>query len=60
MQRGLGSIIYDFGNGFFPKYKKSAKRGFSRQMTYFFWFLRPPKRGGGSSYPGLVQKYQKL
>ena len=46
MQRGLGSITYDFSNCFFRKFKSSAKRGFSRQMTYFFWLLRLRKRGG--------------
>ena len=46
MQRGLGSITYDFSNCFFPKFKSSAKRGFWRQMTYLFWLLRLRKGGG--------------
>ena len=59
MQRGLGSTTYDFSNCFFPKFKRSAKRGFSRQMAYFFLVSTAPKKGGGSSYPGFVQKYRK-
>ena len=49
---------YDFSSCFFPKFKKSTKKGFSREMTYFFGFYGS-KIGGGSSYPNFVQKYQK-
>ena len=49
---------YDFSSCFFPKFKKSTKRGFSREMTYFFGFYGT-KIGGGSSYPNFVQKYQQ-
>ena len=37
---------YDFSSCFFPKFKKSAKRGFSREMTYFFGIYGPKMRGG--------------
>ena len=50
---------YDFSSCFFPKFKKSAKGRFSREMTYFFGFYGPKIGGGGSSYPAFVQKYQK-
>ena len=50
---------YDFSSCFFPKFKKSAKGRFSREMTYFFDFYDPKIGGGGSSYPAFVQKYQK-
>ena len=39
---------YDFSSCFFPKFKKSAKRGFSREMTYFFGFYGPKIRGGAA------------
>ena len=50
---------YDFSSCFSPKFKKSAKGSFSRQMTYFFGFYGPKIGGGGSFYPAFVQKYQK-
>ena len=50
---------YDFSSCFFPKFKKSAKGKFSREMTYCFGFYGPKIAGGGSSYPAFVQKYQK-
>ena len=53
------AITYDFSSCFFPKFKKSAKGRFSREMTYFFDFYGPKIGGGGSSYPAFVQKYQK-
>ena len=40
-------FTYDFSSCFFPKFKKSAKRGFSREMTYFFGFYGPKIGGGG-------------
>ena len=45
---------YDFSSCFFPKFTKSAKGRFSREMTYFFDFYGPKIGGGGSSYPALV------
>ena len=42
-----GAHTYDFSSCFFPKFKKSAKRGFSREMTYFFGFYGPKIGGGG-------------
>ena len=50
---------YDFSSCFFPKFKKSAKRGSSRGTTQFFGFCGPKIGGGGSSYPSFVQKHQK-
>ena len=41
------SFTYDFSSCFFPKFKKSTKRGFSREMTYFFGFYGPNIGGGG-------------
>ena len=32
---------------FFPKFKKSEKRGFLREMTYLFGFCGPKTEGGG-------------
>ena len=63
MQRKVVPIgaknTYDFSSCFFPKFKKSVKSGFSRKMTTFYGFYGP-KMGGGSSYPNVVQQYQKL
>ena len=56
---GVAVLTYDFSSCFFPKFKKSTKRSFSREMTYFFGFYGPKIGGGGSSYPNFVQKYQK-
>ena len=56
---GAKSSTYDFSSCFFPKFKKSAKRGFWREMTYFFGFYGPKIRGGGGTYPNFVQKFQK-
>ena len=53
------AFTYDFSSCFFPKFKKSAKGRFSREMTYFFDLDGPKIGGGGSSYPAFVQKYQK-
>ena len=39
-------LTYDFSSCFFPKFKKSAKRGSSRETTQFFGFCGP-KIGGG-------------
>ena len=39
---------YDFSSCFFPKFTKSTKRGFSREMTYFSGFYGPKIGGGGS------------
>ena len=45
--RGQGNVYtYDFSSCFFPKFKKSTKRGFSPEMTYFFCFYGS-KIGGG-------------
>ena len=52
-------FTYDFSSCFFPKFKKSTKRGLSREMTYLFGFYGPKIGGGGSSYPSFVQQYQK-
>ena len=52
------ACTYDFSSCFFPKFKKSTKRSFSREMTYFCGFYGP-KTGGGSSYLNFVQKYHK-
>ena len=49
---------YDFSSCFFPKFKKSAKRGFSREMTYFFGFYGP-KIGGGVHLPEFCPKKLK-
>ena len=49
---------YDFSSCFFPKFKKSAKRGFSRGMTYFFGFYGP-KIGGGVHLPEFCPKKLK-
>ena len=57
--KGMMLSTYDFSSCFFPKFKKSAKGRFSREMTYFFGFYGPKIGGGGSSYPAFVQKYQK-
>ena len=38
---------YDFSSCFFPKFKKSTKRGFSREMTYFFGFYGTKIGRGG-------------
>ena len=51
-------FTYDFSSCFFPKFKKSTKKGFSREMTYFFGFYGSKIGGGGSSYPNFVQCYQ--
>ena len=52
------SSTYDFSICFFPKFKKSAKRGFLRKMTYFFGFYGP-KIGGGVLLPGFCPKISK-
>ena len=39
---------YDFSSCFFRKFKKSTKRGFSREMTYSFGFYCPKIVGGGA------------
>ena len=41
------SFTYDFSSCFFPKFKKSTKRGFPRGMTYFFGFYGPKIGEGG-------------
>ena len=46
-QKGYTLCTYDCSSCFFPKFKKSAKRGFSREMTYFFGFYGPKIGGGG-------------
>ena len=50
---------YDFSSCFPPKFKRSTKRCFSREMTNCFGFYGPKNRGRGSSCPNFVQKYQK-
>ena len=47
---------YDFSSRFFPKFNKSAKRGFSREMTYFFGFYGPKIGGGGVHLPDFCPK----
>ena len=42
-----------------PKIQKVSKKGILAPNDLFFLFLRPQKKGGGSSYPGFVQKNQK-
>ena len=42
-----GKHTYDFSSCFFRKFKKSAKRGFSREMNYSFGFYGPKIGGGG-------------
>ena len=56
--RSLDSLTstYDFSSCFFPKFKKSAKRGFSREMTYFFGFYGPKIRGGGAAPTRILSK----
>ena len=50
---------YDFSSCFFPKFKKSAKGRFSREMTYFFGFYGPKIGGGGFLLPGFCPKISK-
>ena len=50
---------YDFSSCFFPKFKKSAKGRFSREMTYFFGFYGPKIGGGGFLLPGACPKISK-
>ena len=50
---------YDFSSCFFPKFKKSTKRSFSRKMTYFFGF-HGPKIGGGVPLPELCPTISKV
>ena len=50
---------YDFSSCFFPKFKKSAKGRFSREMTYFFDFYGPKIGGGGLLLPGSCPKISK-
>ena len=50
--RGLPALhprhhTYDFSSCFLRKFKKSAKRGFSRAKTYFCHFYVPKVGGGG-------------
>ena len=52
------TCTYDFSTCFFPKFKKSTKRGFSREMTYFFGFYGP-KIGGGVLLPEFCPKISK-
>ena len=54
--RALASCTYDFSSCFFPKFNKSAKRGFSREMTYFFGFYGPKIGGGGPPTRVLSKK----
>ena len=49
---------YDFSSCFFLNFKTSEKREILAGNNLLFWFLRPQNRGGGSSYPNPVQKYQ--
>ena len=50
---------YDFSSCFFPKFNKSAKRGFSREMTYFFGLYGPKIGGGGVHLPEFCPKKLK-
>ena len=54
-----GCCTYDFSSCFFPKFKKSAKGRFSREMTYFFDFYGPKIGGGGFLLPGFCPKISK-
>ena len=49
---------YDFSSCFPPKFKKSTKRGFSREKTYFFGFYGP-RIGGGVLLPESCPKISK-
>ena len=51
-------LTYDFSSCFFPKFKKSTKKGFSREMTYFFGFYGS-KIGGGVLPPEFCPKISK-
>ena len=44
---------------FLPKFKKSAKRGLSREMTYFFVSQAPKQGRGGVLLPGFCPKISK-
>ena len=50
---------YDFSSCFFPKFKKSTKRGFSRRNNLFFFGFYGPKIGGGVLLPELCPKISK-
>ena len=54
---GTGST-YDFSSCFFPKFKTSTKRGFSRGKTYSFGFYGL-KIGGGVFLPKFCSKISK-
>ena len=52
---------YDFSSCFFRKLKKSAKRGFSREMTHFVFVSTAPTKGEGVPLTRfLPQKYETL
>ena len=51
-------FTYDFSRCFFPKFKKSTKSGFSREMTYFFGSYGP-KIGGGGPPTRILSKNNK-
>ena len=52
----VADITYDFSSCFFPKFRKSPKRGFSREMTYFFLVSTAPKIGGGGPPTQILSK----
>ena len=51
-------FTYDFSSCFFPKFKKTTKRGFSQKMTYLLGFYGP-KIGGGVLLPEFSPKISK-
>ena len=57
---GKPGCTYDFSSCFFPKFKKSAKRGFSREMTYFFGFYGPKIRGGAAPTRVLSKNFKNF
>ena len=54
-----GKHTYDFSSCFFPKFKKSAKRGFSREINYSFGFYGPKIGGGGFLLPSFCPQISK-
>ena len=63
-QLGTGHLsllpsTYDFSSCFSPKFKKSAKSGFLREMTYSFGFYGPKIGGGGVLLPEFCPTISK-
>ena len=53
------TITYVFSSSFFPKFKKSTKRGFSRDMTYSFGSSGTKIQGGGVLLPEFCPEISK-